>query len=231
MVNAKLRYNRRWIAEMAVSTLVPMVRKDGVLQMGNGVQPSFRTLDLQGLRVILCENVLLWPDENFLCSLLDVFWHGNGGRKVLSVEFAPSPLIRCFHGGEWVQTLIDIQLTVGEQGYSPPPRSDTDLTRVWWVWATRGSVERFAEELSKRFGLGAEESVLIATQATSDQVKSTDQFAARGHEVLIFTTPNAWGKRLKDLLGGNVEGAFTADVLWWLFWVLYRDAHESLRRR
>jgi len=100
MPMCKPRYNRRWIAGLAVATLVPLVKDEGVLHQGDGIQPSFRTLSIRDLYVIYTGNVLLAPWEQTLHQMLDLW--PTQGHTALSVIWAPLE-VRCFHGGRWTR--------------------------------------------------------------------------------------------------------------------------------
>lgn len=82
----------------------------GWLHLGNGIWPSHRWLSVDGLEVILTEQVLQMPTQKSLRSSLDI-WMLNG-RKVFSASRA-SLKIGTFHAGEWADTLIEIAIQRG----------------------------------------------------------------------------------------------------------------------
>ncbi|MBB3176379.1 hypothetical protein [Variovorax sp. Sphag1AA] len=101
----KFRYNRQAIAALAIETLVPLIREHGTHHLASAVFPSHWTHEVGGFHMYLTVNVLPHPDFTSLKSVLDLY-PAQGG-KVFSVEFAPVQLIS-FHGGEWVDWLIEI---------------------------------------------------------------------------------------------------------------------------
>jgi len=110
MSTTGLRCNRKWIAGLSVATLVPLVKAEGELHQGDGIQPSFRTLNVRDLHVIYVEGILVYPRDTVLHQMLDLW--PIAGHKSLSVVWEPLK-IRCFHGGTWIDTLIDMALELG----------------------------------------------------------------------------------------------------------------------
>lgn len=91
----KTRYNRQYIANLAISTLVPLIKARGKLEAGNARQPAYRMLEAYGLEMLWIEkrprsSMVPWgspasrsgPRESESRSL----WFGRRCRSLDSAE-------------------------------------------------------------------------------------------------------------------------------------------------
>lgn len=100
------RYNRQFVANVAIDVLVPAIKKSGTLRLGNGIEPSCLTLATHGLTVILIENHLE-KLEGSLRSVLNIWEPGCG--KVFAASWGPLEIIS-FRSGTWIDTVIEMSL-------------------------------------------------------------------------------------------------------------------------
>ncbi|QRF63275.1 hypothetical protein [Variovorax paradoxus] len=103
----KTRYNRQYIANLAISTLVPLIKARGKLEAGNARQPAYRMLEAYGLEMLWIEKRPPQLDGALGQSSLEIWTPGVG--KSLFVVWAPLQIVG-FRGGPWVDTLVEIAL-------------------------------------------------------------------------------------------------------------------------
>jgi hypothetical protein len=109
------RYNRVWIAALAIRTLVPLIRSRGCHHYATATSPSFWELRTNGLHLILGENVLPLPTFDSLRTTLDVY--PDGGRKAMSLSWDPLEIVS-FRGDEWIERVIELAIEGEDSGTS-----------------------------------------------------------------------------------------------------------------
>lgn len=97
--------DRLKIARFAVDSIAPFVRASGQRHLPGPNMSGHWLLVWQDLQFILTEQVLLWPEDASLSSVIDV-WDIHR-HKVLSVRWQPSrpwlpPTVVNFKAGDWV---------------------------------------------------------------------------------------------------------------------------------
>lgn len=80
----KPRVNRKFVAGLIFDVLVPLVREQGVVQSVPAFQRSSRLLTVQGLHVMLSDNVLERPTDESLRTVVEIW--PERGTKVFSAR-------------------------------------------------------------------------------------------------------------------------------------------------
>jgi len=102
-----VHHDKRFITQLAIEVLVPMVEEKGSLLELKGNAPLARQLLTHGLTIVYAQQVPTGLQQQPFSALLDIW--PQGGLKVFSARWSPLECV-CFRQGPWIEALIEMAL-------------------------------------------------------------------------------------------------------------------------
>lgn len=99
------RHDRSAVAKMAIKTLLPLIKSNGVSRDSLPDEPSSLVYTTGDFLMCLTDGYVVGSEKRRPPLMLDVWIRGE--NKVLSVAWEPIRIIR-FKPGEWIALLAEI---------------------------------------------------------------------------------------------------------------------------